>query len=327
MRGLPARAKHQTAIVRHAKCMLSAIFVISLFAVTACGGESHHQQATNKTAGSSTPAATTSAATTTSALSTLHSQLSASVRQAGVIKVATDMTYPPLDYYKSNGSTPTGADYQIGQAIGQALGVHMQVTNVQFGNIIPSLTSGQENIAITFMTDTPAREKAVDFIDEYRDGSSILVKEGNPLHIANLTDLCGKTISTTLTSVQIPLAQSESAKCKAMGKSPINILTVQTDPLAQLQVESGRAAADLADSVTAAYDAKIAGSGHEFEVVPGMYGVQPVGITVPKGDTSLRNALVAGLTHVISDGAYNRILTSYGLQSIAVQHVTVNAAG
>lgn len=266
-------------------------------------------------------------ASVSSASKPLHALLPARIQSAGVVKIASDLHYPPLDYFKPDGTTPTGADYQIGQALGKKLGVKMTFTNVTFDNIIPSLLSGQYDIASTFMTDTATREKTVDFVDEYKDGTSILVKKGNPQNIHKLLDLCGKTATTTKTSVQIPLANAQAAKCQAAGKGPINLLLVDTDTTAQLQVKSGRAAADLADSVTAAYDAKQSSNGNDFQVVPGVYQKQPVGITVPKNQGQLRNALVQALTAVIKDGTYKKILHRYGLDNIAIKKVTVNLAG
>jgi polar amino acid transport system substrate-binding protein len=257
----------------------------------------------------------------------LHNLLPAKIKQAGAIKVASDLNYPPLDYFKPDGTTPTGADYEIAQALGKKLGVKMKFTNVTFDNIIPSLLSGQYDLASTFMTDTAAREKTVDFVDEYKDGTSILVKKGNPEHIQKLLDLCGKTATTTKTSVQIPLANAQTSKCQAQGKGPINLLLVGTDTEAQLQVKSGRATADLADSVTAAYDAKQSGGGKDFQVVPGVYQKQPVGITVPKNDPKLRTAMVQALKAVMAAGTYKKILHKYGLDNIAVKKVTVNLAG
>lgn len=240
--------------------------------------------------------------------------------------MATDLNYPPLDYYLPNGTTPTGADYEVGQAIGKVLGVKMDVSNVTFDNIIPGLTSGQYQLAVTFMNDTKAREAAVDFVDAYQDGSSILVKKGNPDGITKLTDLCGKTATTTKTSVQVTLAQSENAACHSLGKPSIGLLTVGTDTECQLQVESGRAVADLADSVTAAYDAKTARGGSEFQVIPGVYAPEPVGITVPKNDPQLLNAIKVGLQEVIANGTYKKILQQFGLTNIGITTVTVNHA-
>lgn len=250
--------------------------------------------------------------------------LPSDIAKAGVIKVATDMHYPPADYYKEDGKTPAGADYEVGQAIGQVLGVKMEVSDVTFDNVIPGLSSGQYDMAVTFMTDTVERQKVVDFVDTYQSGSSMLVKKGNPENIQKITDLCGKTATTTKTSVQIPLAKEQDAACAKLGKDPINLLTVNTDTDALLQVKSGRASADLAETVAASYNAVTSNDGKDFEVVGPVYDSHLVGMVTIKGKDQLRDAVAAAVQKLMDDGTYAKILDKYGLSSIALDKVTIN---
>lgn len=252
--------------------------------------------------------------------------LPSDLRDAGVIEVATDAHYAPMDYYEPDGKTLTGADYEMGQAIGRALGVEMRVTDVSFDNIIPGLQSGQYDLAVTFMSDTAERQQQVDFVDTYQSGSSILVQSGNPEGIEEITDLCGETAVTTKTSVQIPLAESYDDECAQLGKDPIDVMTVKTDTDALLQVKSGRATADLAESVAAAYNARTSGDGADFEVVGDVYNPQPVGMVIPKGEHELRGAVQAALEHLQQTGEYDRILADAGLEVLAVESFPINSA-
>lgn len=250
--------------------------------------------------------------------------LPADIKDAGVIKVATDAHYAPMDYYEEDGTTLTGADYEMGQALGQALGVTMEVTDVTFDNIIPSLQSGQYDMAVTFMTDTVERQAAVDFVDSYQSGSSILVAKGNPEGIETITDLCGLTVVTTATSVQNDLAAAQDGACAALGKQPIQVMNVDTDTDALLQVKSGRAVADLAESVAAIYNAETSGGGNDFEVVDEVYDAKLVGMVVPKGSDDLTAAVEAGMKYLKESGTYDEILAKWGMQSLAVDEITVN---
>jgi polar amino acid transport system substrate-binding protein len=282
--------------------------------------------ATGLTACSADGAAPASSGSSTAAGSSeAAALLPAVIAKAGVIKVATDAHYAPMDYYEDDGTTLTGADYDMGQALGKALGVKVEVTDVAFDNIIPSLKSGQYDMAITFMTDTVARQATVDFVDAYVDGSSILVAQGNPKGIKKLTDLCGQTVVTTTTSVQNDLAKAQDATCAGLGKKPIDVINVTTDSDALLQVTSGRAVADLADSVAAAYNASTAGGGKTYEVVGDVYEKTPVGMTLPK-NSKLTAAVEAGLKHLKTSGEYDRILKKWKLESLAIDEIAVNSA-
>lgn len=250
--------------------------------------------------------------------------LPADLRESGVIKVAADMHYPPADYYEDDGKVPAGADYEVGQAIGDVLGVKMEVSDVTFDNVIPGLKSGQYDMAVTFMTDTVERQEVVDFVDAYQSGSSILVLKGNPEGIQEITDLCGKTITTTKTSVQIPLAEAQDEACAELGLDPIDILTVNTDTDALLAVKSGRATADLAETVTANYNAATANDGEDFEVVGPVYDPHLVGMVILKGNDGLRDAVAEALQALMEDGTYDKILAKYGLTQLALPEVLIN---
>ncbi|MGV8882798.1 MAG: ABC transporter substrate-binding protein [Rhodoglobus sp.] len=252
--------------------------------------------------------------------------LPAEITEAGVITVAADAHYAPMDFYEDDGSTLTGADYEMGQALGEALGVKMEVTDVSFDNIIPSLKSGQYDMAVTFMTDTVERQAEVDFVDSYQSGSSILVATGNPEGIESITDLCGLTVVTTATSVQNELAAEQDEACADLGKDPIEVMNVTTDTEALLQVKSGRAVADLSESVAAAYNASTSNDGKDFEVINEVYGAKPVGMVVAKGNDDLTAAVEAGMKFLKESGTYDKILAKWGLESLAIDEITVNGA-
>jgi polar amino acid transport system substrate-binding protein len=267
----------------------------------------------------STPAASTAGSPEAAAL------LPDDIKESGVIKVATDAHYAPMDYFEDDGTTLTGADYEMGQALGEALGVTMEVTDVSFDNIIPSLKSGQYDMAVTFMTDNVERQAEVDFVDSYQSGSSILVAKGNPEGIEDITDLCGLTVVTTATSVQNDLAAAQDGACADLGKEPIQVMNVTTDTDALLQVKSGRAVADLSESVAAAYNAETSNDGEDFEVVGEVYEPKPVGMVTPKGD-DLTAAVEAGMEYLLESGTYAEILDKWGLSSLAIDEITVNGA-
>jgi polar amino acid transport system substrate-binding protein len=269
---------------------------------------------------SSTDAASTAGSPEAAAL------LPDEIKESGVIKVATDAHYAPMDYFDDDGTTLTGADYEMGQALGEALGVTMEVSDVSFDNIIPSLKSGQYDMAVTFMTDNVERQAEVDFVDSYQSGSSILVAKGNPEGIEEITDLCGLTVVTTATSVQNDLAAAQDQACADLGKNPIEVMNVTTDTDALLQVKSGRAVADLSESVAAAYNAETSNDGKDFEVVGEVYEPKPVGMVMPKGSDDLTAAVEAGMKYLLESGTYAEILDKWGLSSLAIDEITVNGA-
>jgi polar amino acid transport system substrate-binding protein len=252
----------------------------------------------------------------------LHALLPAAIQKSNVLHVATSI-YAPVDYYKPDGKTLTGFDADVMQAVAKKLGVKIDWAVIDFSAIVPGITSGQYDFA-TDLTDTAEREKVVDFITSFRDGSSILVAKGNPEHIKTLNDLCGKTVVMTKGSIQIPLATEQSDKCTAAGKAAVKQLLVPDDPPARLALKSGQAKAYLANTLASSYAAKTSG---DFEVLAGVYQINYDGMIFPKKSKQLREAVRAGLNAVIKDGTYMKIMKRYGVANNAVKTSVVNAAG
>lgn len=254
----------------------------------------------------------------------LRALLPASIRKSNTLHIATSI-YAPVDYYKADGKTLTGFDADVMRAVAGKLKVKIKWAVIDFSAILPGITSGQYDFA-TDLNDTASREQVVDFITEFRDGSSILVKKGNPEHIRTLGDLCGKTIVMTQGSVQIPIATAQSAKCEQAGKSKVNQLLVPDDPPARLALQSGRANAYLVNTLAGSYAAKTQNGGKDFQVVAGVYQPQFAGIIFPKKSARLRDAIRATLNVVIANGAYGKVMARYGVSNNAIKKSIVNAA-
>lgn len=254
----------------------------------------------------------------------LRAKLPANIRKSNTLRIATSI-YAPVDYYKTDGKTLTGFDADIMRAVAAKLKVKIKWAVIDFSAIIPGITSGQYDFA-TDLNDTKQREQVVDFITEFKDGSSILVKKGNPERVRNLGDLCGKTVVMTQGSVQIPIANAQSDKCQQAGNSKIDQLLVPDDPPARLALKSGRANAYLVNTLAGSYAAKTENGGQDFQIVAGVYQPQFAGIIFPKKSARLREAIRATLNAVIQDGTYRKIMVRYGVVNNAITKSVVNAA-
>ncbi len=254
----------------------------------------------------------------------LRAKLPPNIRKSNTLRIATSI-YAPVDYYKADGKTLTGFDADIMRAVAKKLRVKIKWAVIDFAAIIPGITSGQYDFA-TDLNDTKQREQVVDFITEFRDGSSILVKKANPERLRNLGDLCGKTVVMTQGSVQIPIANSQSDKCQQAGKAKIDQLLVPDDPPARLALKSGRASAYLVNTLAGSYAAKTENGGQDFQILAGVYQPQFAGIIFPKKSKRLREAIRATLNAVITDGTYRKIMVRYGVANNAIKKSLVNAA-
>src|SRR5438876_1954730 len=137
-------------------------------------------------------------------LTSLGKTLPKAVRDSGVIKVGSDIEYPPVESYKEGTKQDEGLDVDIANAIGEKLGVRLQfVDDTDFAGIITALRAGRFDIIMSAMNDTADRRgKGVDFIDYFRAGTSIIAKKGNPQGLQTLDDLCGKTVAVQQGTIQ-----------------------------------------------------------------------------------------------------------------------------
>jgi polar amino acid transport system substrate-binding protein len=249
----------------------------------------------------------------------LASLLPQAVRDKGTLVVGSDIAYPPVESFASDGTTAIGIDPDIAKALGDKLGITLKFTNGTFDGLITSLTSKRIDVIMSAMSDNKKRQASIDFVDYFIVGTSIIVKKGNPEGIKSLDDFCGKTIAIQQGTTQDDVAEAQSKKC---GAKPIHILKFPTDPEALLQVKQGRAAADMNDFPVAKDIVKKTG---DYEVVGEQIEAGPYGIGVRKEDTQLRDALQKAMQAIIDDGTYAKILEKYDVTDGAVKTATVNA--
>lgn len=288
------------------------VFLPTLMAATACGG------------GGSTAVTTSSSASAQASKPALFSSLPADIQQSGVIRNGADFTYAPLEFTEADGTTFTGVDYDLAQALGQKLGVTIEHSNASFGNLIPQLQSGRVDMVFSFATVTDERKQTVDFIEYSQSGTAIMVLKGNPEGITTIADLCGKSVGLQSGAVQVPIAQEASDKCVAEGKPAIDIKQLGKDSEVQTLLRSGRITADLLDAPVAAYAAS---QGDFFEVVPNeRYAVRPHGIMVLKGKDQLAQAIQKGMQELVADGTYAQILNKYDVPDLALDQITISSS-
>ncbi|WP_203690984.1 ABC transporter substrate-binding protein [Streptomyces sp. SID12488] len=276
----------------------------------------------------SEPTATSSGPKSTASVSaapiaenaTLAGKVPSAVKADG-ITVASDVSYPPMDFFAADNKTVIGAEADLGAALGTVLGVKVTVVNVPFDSIIPGLQAGKYQLGISSFTDTAEREKVVDFVTYFNAGTSLLVRAGNPEALKPEGDsLCGRTVAVAKGSTQALVDLPARAKT---CKTPIKVSTFPDGTGVNLALTSGRADAALADSPVAAYTAKQ--SGGKLDVVGDSYGNAPFGIAVPK-KSELTDLLKSALEDLEATGGYRQILAKWGLESGALDDFEINAA-
>ncbi|WP_338672896.1 ABC transporter substrate-binding protein [Streptomyces sp. SCSIO 30461] len=317
---MTASTTRRTTAARSRIAAVGAIAVAGALVLTACGDQTNSASTSTKESGADSSAP-------------LYSKLPKKYQEAGEIKVGTDAAYAPMEYEESG--KIVGIDPDIAAALGKELGVKFVFTSGTFDGLISSLNTGRQDIVMSAMSDTPARQQGlddtgkkvgegVDFVDYFTSGVSLLVKKGNPQKITSLDDLCGKKVAVQRGTIYEDTFKTQAAKCVKDGKGKLTIEAFDTDAEAQTRVKSGGAAADLNDYPVAAHIAKTAGGGNDFEVAGDQTAAGPFGIAVDKDNTELRDALKLALAAIIKNGEYGKVLEKWDVKDSAVTEATIN---
>lgn len=92
---------------------------------------------------------------------------------SGVLKVGTNAEFPPFEYMGDDGQ-PDGFDIALIKAIGEKMGLEVQVENMEFDSLAIAIGS-KIDAAIAGMTVTDERKETVDFSDTYYDAVQYVI--------------------------------------------------------------------------------------------------------------------------------------------------------
>ncbi|MEG9225308.1 ABC transporter substrate-binding protein [Aeromicrobium sp. Sec7.5] len=251
----------------------------------------------------------------------LRAMLPADVREKGVLEVASDVPYPPFEFYDTDGKTVIGLDADLGKAIGDLLGLQLNFNAVTFDTMIPSLKAGKYDLALTGMSDTPERQAEVTFVDYLTTGGSFMVTNGSSAQPAELADLCGLTVGAQSgTSIVTFLETQVAPECPASAPMDLSQFTGQDDLVTALR--SARVEVAVIPSPSAGY--LVETTDDEFEI-PFNLDVGLLGIAFPRDDDQLASAFQAALQKLMDDGTYATILESYGVTENSLDEATIDA--
>lgn len=317
--------------------MAPALIAATAVVLAGCGTTVNNKEAAPSGSASAsctpgTPAANATAPTpldlNLSADPALKAKVPAKYAKAGELVVATDASYAPNEFTDDSGKI-VGMDIDLGNAIGQLLGLKVKFVNTSFDGILAGISAGRYDAGLSSFTDTKEREKVVDFVTYFTAGTSIMAANCNPLGITTTTDLCGKTVAAENGTVQLDSltkddAGSIVAQCKAAGKAaPVaKGYPKQTDVNAALA--AGRVDAYIADSPVVEYAVKV--TGHAFQVVGDTTDVAPYGMAITKNGGTLKDAVLGAVNSLITSGDYKKILDNWGVAGGAISTATLNGA-
>jgi polar amino acid transport system substrate-binding protein len=209
---------------------------------------------------------------------------------AETLRFAAESSYAPFIFVDSKSGNHAGFEVDLMKLIGKKLGAKIEIINMGFDAVIPSLVTGTVDIGGSAITITEERAKRVNFTTPYYDsGLSILINKSDENSIKGIEDLAGKDVC-----VQIGTSGAERAgKIKDVKLHQFNAVNE-----AYLELQNMGCRAVITDRpVTAYFLMQRKGSAKRFVHLPKTLDAEQFGFAV----TKKKPRLVARLNKVLAD--------------------------
>lgn len=220
------------------------------------------------------------------------------VKAAGKIVMGTEATYPPYEYLDDDANF-AGCDIFLAQQIAEALGVELEIQDMDFDGIIPAVQSGLVDIGIAAFTRTDERAEVIDFSDLYETSAQLLiVKAGNAEKYATKDAMAGLMVGAQQGTVQSQLVET------ALPDS--TLFELKTYPELALETINGNIVgfvvdAAVGESMVTSSDGALEVSAFAFTAEEASFGKAAV---IAKGNEDLVAAVNEVIAKVLEDGSY-----------------------
>ena len=274
--GMPVLREERNTMKKLSIAMLSMVLAGSML-LTACGGG--NTQATEDT-GSDTQQSETAENT-----------------GGGVLRMATNATFPPYEYYE--GDEVVGIDPEIAAAIAEKLGMTLEINDMDFDPAIAAAQTGQADIVMEGLTVTDDRKEKINFTDSYATGVQVVIVPEDS-DIQSVDDLEGKLIG-------VQQGTTGDLYCSDdYGEE--NVQKFTSGPVAVEALKNGQIDCVVIDNEPAkSYVAQNEG----LKILDTEYVTEEYAIGISKDNPELLEQINAALQELKDDGTIQSIIDKY----------------
>jgi len=250
------------------------------------------------------------------------------IKADGKLTVVTTGGAAPLSLFATDNKTLIGSEVDIAYAVGEALGLEVEVLPVAWADWPLGIESSKYEAVLSNVTVTEARKEKFDFATYRNDLLGFYAKSDSSIgEIKEAKDVAGKRIIVGSGTNQEAILVRWDEENKKNGLAPVQFQYYDDDSASSLALQSGRADLTFGPNAAAAYKAAQDGKTKQVGTLNGGWPLTAqIAFTTKKGN-GLAVAAQAALNHLIDDGTYARILDRWGLSSEAIQKSELNPAG
>ncbi|MGH4037812.1 MAG: substrate-binding periplasmic protein [Sphaerochaeta sp.] len=271
--------------------IMAIAMVVSLASCTKTAESSKNTEATNVSE-------TVSSAKVESTTPTIDA-----IKASGKLRMATG-TYVPFEYRDADNKI-VGFDVDLGQLIADKLGVELEVMDMPFTSIIPSVEKGEYDLAIAAMYDKPARREVVLMSDSYMKTGMVLVTlKGNEHNIKSLADCDGLKVGVKAGATSQVVAED------AMKNSDVkyDIVGYEDTIGCVSDLIAGRVDVVVNDLLN---QKEINKTNDKVEIVSDPFTNADLSIAVAKGNDNLMDFVNTIIADYQQDGTYDKLFDKW----------------
>ncbi len=231
------------------------------------------------------------------------------------LTVATNAEFAPFEYYE--GKNIVGFDMEYIDAVAKQMGYDgAKITHMDFEAVVPSVQSGQYDVAIAGLTVSEDRKEQVDFSNTYFNASQTIIFKDDAT-FGNLTTedqiweaLKGKRIAVAKGFSGDLLITDEMAENGKLYDAGCTVIRPKTGGLAVLELVNSNVDVVVIDHAPAQELAKIySDKGVKASKVE--MGDEKYAIAVKKGNTELVEKINTAMAALVENGKFAEISNKY----------------
>lgn len=164
------------------------------------------------------------------------------IKENGKLILGTCADYPPYEFtiMKDGKEEIVGFDIEIAKEIAKDLGVELEIKNMDFDGLVPSLKTGKVDIVISGMTPTADRKKEVDFSKIYlKADQGVVVRAEDKDKYNTVEKLAEANVGAQTSSIQETIAkeQIKPKKVTSLGKVTELVMSLNTKKIDAIVME------------------------------------------------------------------------------------------
>ena len=212
------------------------------------------------------------------------------------LRVGMELSYPPFEMTDAQGR-PTGVSVRLAESLGRHLDRPVEIVNIAFDGLIPSLKTGKIDCIISSMTATPERARSIAFSDPYvTTGLAILAGVASAVKAEADLDAPGRVIA---------VKKGTTGHRYAAGFKQARVLVLDKESAAVLEVTQGKADAFIYDSLSVYQNHKRHPDTTRALLRPFREETWAVGLRT--GDTQLREQINGFLKEFRAAGGFEKL--------------------